>query len=206
LSPSTGTSFLTSRFGRSLGLLVLVATSGAAMADRGPTDDLVIQSDPADASVVVKPDGIYCKTPCKLKLGRLLNYEVLVEKEGYSPQSVSVRAGSDQFRAEKGLSPNPIKVTLVGNGALQPVEPAPVNPPLPLPEPRASLDNCIQPAAVDRETCLGRIKLQMPRNVIEAVLGPPDAASRDNTTLRYGDRYLKLDAAGRLITISDKPL
>ncbi len=191
--------------GRSFGLLVLAAASGAAMADRGPTDDLVIQSDPTDASVVVKPDGIYCKTPCNLKLGRLLNYEILVEKEGYSSQSVSVRAGSDQFRAEKGLSPNPIKITLARNG-LPLEEPAPAIPPPPLPEPRASLDNCIQPAAVDRETCLGRIKLQMPRSDIEAVLGAPDATSRDNTTLRYGDRYLKLDAAGRLMAISDKPL
>ena len=191
--------------GRSFGLLVLAAASGAAMADRGPTDNLVIQSDPADASVVVKPDGIYCKTPCNLKLGRLLNYEILVEKEGYSSQSVSVRAGSDQFRAEKGLSPNPIKVTLARNG-LPLEEPAPAIPPPPLPEPRASLGNCIQPAAVDRETCLGRIKLQMPRSDIEAVLGAPDATSRDNTTLRYGDRYLKLDAAGRLMAISDKPL
>lgn len=70
----------------------------------------------------------------------------------------------------------------------------------------ASLDNCIQPAAVDRETCLGRIRIGMSRGEVEAVLGPADATTRDGTTVQYGDRYLKFDGEGKLVKLSDEPL
>jgi len=192
-------------------LITLLALCGPVQAAaRDSTDDLIIESDPPGASVDVKPDGIHCKTPCDIKLARLFDYELEIDKAGYATVSVRVQAGSNQPRAEKHLTPNPVRVTLVQTGPL-PQEPAPeVKPPTssppPLPEPVASLDNCIQPAAVDREACLGRIRLQMPRSDIEVVLGPPDGTSRDGTTLRYGDRFLKLDAAGRLAKISAEPL
>jgi hypothetical protein len=46
----------------------------------------------------------------------------------------------------------------------------------------------------------------MSKAEIIALLGQPDGTSRDGTTFRYGDRYLKFDAAEKLIRISDKPL
>jgi hypothetical protein len=179
------------------------------MAAREPTDELHIDSDPTGAAVLIKPDMIRCVTPCTLKLARLLDYVVEVSKPGYATEGVTIKAGSNQPRAERHLKPNPVLVTLTRTGPLpppaEPAEPAaPPKPPVPLPEPFASLDNCIQPAAVDRETCRGRIRLQMPRDVVEAVLGPPDATSRDESTLRYGDRYLQFDAAGLLVKISDQ--
>jgi dipeptidyl aminopeptidase/acylaminoacyl peptidase len=91
-----------------------------------------------------------------------------------------------------------------------PVEPAtsvelPPREPSDPPPASASLDNCIQPSVVDREACRGRIRIGIDRAEVEAVLGPPDATTRDRARAQYGDRYLKFDAHGKLMQISDQP-
>lgn len=126
--------------------------------------------------------------------------------------------------ASKVLRPNPVQVTLLPATA----------PPVPLPvreagtetvamqvatpvmapmaaalqapaAPAAAGENCIQPALVDREICLGRLRLGMTKSEAIALLGAPDGTSRDQMTFRYGDRYLKFDAAELLTGISAKP-
>lgn len=73
------------------------------------------------------------------------------------------------------------------------------------PPPATLAASCIQPALVDREICLGRLRLGMTKADSVALLGAPDGTSRDQMTFRYGDRYLKFDGAGSLVAISDKP-
>ena len=116
--------------------------------------------------------------------------------------------------ASKVLRPNPLKVTLVpkpGQPAPQAGSEvqAPAVPTIPAPEipapPAALVSQCIQPALVDREACLGRLRLGMTKVESVALLGTPDGASRDQKTHRYGDRYLKFDAADVLTAIGDKP-
>jgi hypothetical protein len=195
LSSSTGTR-LTVR-------LVLLALSGSADAAHPSTDELQIVSDPLGASALVTPDGARCTTPCRVVLARLREHVVEISKPGYGTVSVRIEVGSDRFWSERYLTPNPVRVVLKRSDPSPAVADPSAAPPLP--EPVASLENCIQPSVVDREACFGRLKLRMPRDLVETVLGPPDGTTRDGTTLRYGDRYLKFDADGRLAEISDKP-
>jgi len=140
-----------------------------------------------------------------------------------------VGMGVDQITgASKVLRPNPVKVTLVpvttppvplparAAVAELTVTPTAVSTPaadatpdasvLQTTPPPASLAvSCIQPALVDREICLGRLRLGMTKSDAIALLGTPDGTSRDQMTFRYGDRYLKFDAADVVAAIGDKP-
>ena len=181
---------------------LLLALSGVAEAALPSTDDLQIVSDPLGASAMVMPEGVRCTTPCRMTLERMRDHVVEISKPGYESASVRVEPASERLWTEQYLTPNPVRVVLKRSVPSNTVAASPIVPPLP--EPVASLDNCIQPSVVDREACLGRLKLTMPRELVEVVLGPPDGATRDGTTLRYGDRYLKFDADDRLVAISDK--
>jgi hypothetical protein len=99
--------------------------------------------------------------------------------------------------------PHGLDTALRGNLS-QPAQ-SPARDALEPPPASASLDNCVQPSAVDREACRGRIRIGIDRTEVEAVLGPADGATRDGVIVQYGDRYLKFDAEGRLVQISDKP-
>jgi hypothetical protein len=182
---------------------LLLALSGSAEATLPSTDELQIVSDPLGASAVVMPDGARCTTPCRMTLERLSDHVVEISKPGYETTSVRVGPERERFWAVQYLTPNPVRVVL--KSSVSPNAVAAPSAAQSLPEPAASLDNCIQPSVVDREVCLGRLKLALPREIVEAVLGPPDGTTRDGTTLRYRDRYLRFDADGRLAEITDKP-
>lgn len=219
---------------RVTGRLVLAAglltAAGCATIARGTSEPLLIETYPAQVRAVILPANIQCTTPCSVLLKHKLDYTIKLEKEGYQLLDVIVRSkvegagaagmagniviggligmGVDAATgATKGLSPNPVRVTMI------PLEPTAQHPGAAMSAaPAAAVPvadaspNCIQPSVVDREACHGRLRLQMTKDEILALLGVADGRSRDDTTWRYGDRYLKFDAENRLIHISDKPL
>ena len=235
-SPSTGTNIPAtsprSAWWRMVPVAAVALLAGCATVTRGRTDDLIIQSVPTGARATIHPDGIHCTTPCTIALKRKKSYVVELHKDGFDSASVAVQPVTDgagragmagnilvggligmgvdaATGAIKGLSPNPLQVMLLPT-VPQPEVPVQVAavaaPPAAASEPAGPGANCIQPSIVDREACLGRLQLGMSKAGIIVLLGQPDGTSRDGTTFRYGDRYLKFDAAEQLIRISDKPL
>lgn len=130
--------------------------SGCASVTRGTKDTLVIESDPAGATVRLST-GQTGKTPTSFQLPRKHGFDVYIEKEGYEPLTVHVSSqvsgtgaagmagnvlvggligvGVDAMTgATKDLRPNPVKVSLV---PLKPVlektaeAPLPATPPAP---------------------------------------------------------------------------
>ncbi len=120
------------------GLLVAalcMINSGCATVTRGTKDTLVIESNPAGATVRLS-NGMTGKTPTSFKLPRKDSLVVTIEKEGYETLTVNVNsqvsgAGAVGMAgnvlvgglvgavidplsgAMKDLRPNPVKVTLV---------------------------------------------------------------------------------------------
>jgi hypothetical protein len=207
-------------------LAVLASQAGCATVTRGKTDEVWFESIPWGARVTLQPPTVDCVTPCAQELRHKQDYVVRFEKEGYVPAEVTV---SSKFRgagvagfagnvilgglvgmgvdhatgANKVLQPNPVKVTLVPASAAATAAAAT---PLAVPAlPAPQVAQCIQPALVDRESCLGRLRLGMAKAESVALLGTPDGTSRDQLTHRYGDRYLKFDATEMLVAIGDKP-
>lgn len=115
--------------------LAALFMSGCATVTRGTKDTLVIESDPAGATVSLST-GQTGKTPTSFKLPRSESLVVRISKEGYESIEVNVSsqvvtagaagmagnvlvggligAGVDAFSgAMKDLKPNPIRVTMV---------------------------------------------------------------------------------------------
>lgn len=118
------------------GLLIAVLfSSGCATIVRGTKDTLVVESEPAGATVRLS-NGMSGKTPTSFTLPRKQNIVVTIEKEGYETLTVNVNsqvsgagaasmAGNLVFGglvgvvvdplsgAMKDLKPNPIRATMV---------------------------------------------------------------------------------------------
>lgn len=115
--------------------LLISVFSGCASVTRGTKDTLVVESNPAGASVRLST-GETGKTPTSFKLSRKKEFDVVIEKEGYESLTVHVSSqvsgkgsigmagnvlvggiigvGVDAVTgAAKDLKPNPISVTLV---------------------------------------------------------------------------------------------
>lgn len=72
--------------------------------------------------------------------------------------------------------------------------------------PQAAVDTmCDLPSPIDKAECRGDLRFGMTTNEIMKTLGRPDEMSADGTMLRYGDRYLSLDAKSRLVGVADHP-
>lgn len=135
-------------------LAALLLVSGCASVTRGTKDTLVVESDPAGATVRLSTGGIGT-TPTSFQLPRKKALDVFVEKEGYEPLTIHVSSqisgtgaagmagnvlvggvigvGVDAWTgATKDLRPNPIKVVLVPRKtdakAAQTAEAAPAGP------------------------------------------------------------------------------
>jgi len=114
---------------------VLSLQSGCASVTRGTKDTLVVETDPAGATVRLST-GETGRTPTSFKLPRKKDLDVTIEKEGYEPVTVHVSSqvsgtgaagmagnvlvggligvGVDAYTgATKDLKPNPLKVALV---------------------------------------------------------------------------------------------
>jgi PEGA domain len=62
---------------------------------------------------------------------------------------------------------------------------------------------CDQPTHVERLLCKGELAPQMSRDAVIQLLGQPSAKNDTGLVLRYDDRYLRFDGAGRLTQISN---
>lgn len=126
---------------------VCVLLPACATITRGTSQKFNVESNPSGAEVKLST-GQTCVTPCQLTLKRKSEFVVTVSKDGYQPQEIRVHgvvkgggvaggAGNILFGGIIGagvdasngsmmnLSPNPVKVTLVENGAAAPAEAAP---------------------------------------------------------------------------------
>ncbi len=130
--------------------IILVATvlsvglSGCATITRGTTDQVQLQSEPAEARATTSL-GQSCQTPCTITVSRKDEFSVNFTKDGYQPQQVDVKtqvagagaagmAGNILFGGIIGAGadvatgatlehvPNPVRVDLV---PLAPTKPAP---------------------------------------------------------------------------------
>lgn len=72
-------------------LASLLMAEGCATAVRGSTQSVKFESVPAGALVRTYRNGS-CLTPCSLRFHRKDRPTVLIEKEGYAPQQVGLRA------------------------------------------------------------------------------------------------------------------
>ena len=119
-----------------------VLLSACATITRGTNQDFVVQSEPSQADVKLST-GQTCVTPCTLRLKRKSQFTVTVSKPGYQTQEAPVHgvvkgggaagmagnvifggligAGVDASNGSMmNLTPNPLKVTLVPEGAAAP--------------------------------------------------------------------------------------
>lgn len=74
-----------------LALASAILASGCATAVRGTTQSVKFESFPSGALVKTYRNGS-CVTPCSLRFHRKDRPTVLIEKEGYEPQQVGLRA------------------------------------------------------------------------------------------------------------------
>ncbi len=120
----------------SLALLsgVLLQVGGCATITRGTTENLVIQTEPANATATLS-SGHICKTPCTIELKHKNDVHVILEKAGYERVDTDVKSeiagagaaamagnvilggiiggGVDMITgATKRLTPNPLVVKL----------------------------------------------------------------------------------------------
>lgn len=125
--------------------VLAIALSGCATITRGTSDQVELQSEPAEARATTSL-GQSCQTPCTITVSRKDEFSVNFAKEGYQPQQVNVRtqvagagaagmAGNILFGGIIGAGtdyvtgaalehvPNPVKVDLVPNA---PARPAPM--------------------------------------------------------------------------------
>lgn len=141
-----------SLFAHTLIALAVLLFSGCATVTRGTKDTLVIESDPAGATVQLST-GQTAKTPASFQLPRKESVVVTITREGYEPVTVNVQSqivgagaagmagnvlvggvigvGVDAWTgATKSLKPNPVSVKLVK------IEPKPAVAAAPAPEPQ----------------------------------------------------------------------
>lgn len=154
---------------RLFGLLasaICLFSSGCATITRGTKDTLVVETDPAGATVTLS-NGMSGKTPTSFKLPRKENLVVTIDKEGYESLSINVNsqvsgAGAAGMAgnvlvgglvgvivdplsgAMKDLRPNPVKATLVPLKKPDAASP-PVAPSLPTPANATSPPGAAQP-------------------------------------------------------------
>lgn len=101
----------------------------------------------------------------------------------------------------------PIYVAAQTNSVPAPSIVASVDPALVVdgPEPlsQSLMAMCDMPSLVDRAECLGQIEIGMLRSDVVRALGAPNEQDSTGTVLRYSDRFLQLDASGRVTRILD---
>lgn len=212
-----------------IGLIaVAIELTGCATITRGTTEVLVINTDPPGAKVEIS-DGHQCTSPCSVELKRKNDYHVKIAKAGYEPIDTDVKSqivgagaagmagnvlvggiigvGVDAYTgATKGLKPNPLTVSLApaeGSQAARALGTTVLTDAATVASLAAvAVENmCTQSSRVDQAECRGTLKMGMTRGEVLHSLGPPDAKSADEQTLRFGDRYLEFDSGSRLVKI-----
>lgn len=132
-------------FKRIITISLLLLLTACASVTRGTREEFVIESQPEGAKASLS-SGQMCITPCTLKLKRKHSFSVRIEKDGFMPAEASVdshvaAAGVAGFvgnvlaggiigtgvdvvsGATKGLTPNPLTVTLAPAPTTEPAHP-----------------------------------------------------------------------------------
>ena len=96
-------------------ILAVASLSACASITRGTKQQFYVNSDPSGAEVEMS-NGLRCRTPCKLKVGRKSDFVVRVIKDGYQPAEVHVQGKVKGGGAAGGLAGNALLGGVIGLG------------------------------------------------------------------------------------------
>lgn len=94
--------------------LALVALAGCATITRGTTEAFVIETQPAGAEAKLS-NGLYCTTPCSLKVKRKGDFVVTLTKSGYETVAATITSSVDGGGAA-GMAGNLVLGGVIGAG------------------------------------------------------------------------------------------
>lgn len=95
-------------------LLAALLSTGCATITRGSTEAFVIETKPAGAEAKLS-NGLYCTTPCSIKVKRRGDFVVTLTKKGYETVTATVTSSVDGGGAA-GMAGNVILGGIVGAG------------------------------------------------------------------------------------------
>lgn len=90
------------------------AASGCATITRGTSESFVINTNPPGAEAHLS-NGLFCKTPCSVKVKRRGDFTVKITKDGYEPVEAVVTSSIDGGGAA-GMAGNVILGGVIGAG------------------------------------------------------------------------------------------
>ena len=94
--------------------LVAALTAGCATITRGTTESFVIETRPAGAEAKLS-NGLYCMTPCSVKVKRRGDFVVTLTKEGYETTTATVTSSIDGG-GSAGMAGNVLLGGVIGAG------------------------------------------------------------------------------------------
>ena len=95
-------------------LALLALAGGCATITRGTTEAFVIETQPAGAEARLS-NGLYCTTPCSLKVKRRGDFVVTLTKDGYETATASITSSVDGGGAA-GMAGNVVLGGIIGAG------------------------------------------------------------------------------------------
>ena len=95
-------------------LALVVLASGCATITRGTTEAFVIETQPVGAEAKLS-NGLYCTTPCSLKVKRRGDFVVTLTKDGYETATASITSSVDSGGAA-GMAGNVVLGGIIGAG------------------------------------------------------------------------------------------
>lgn len=95
-------------------LLAGLLSTGCATITRGSTEAFVIETKPAGAEAKLS-NGLYCTTPCSIKVKRRGDFVVTLTKKGYETVTATVTSSVDGGGAA-GMAGNVILGGVIGAG------------------------------------------------------------------------------------------
>ena len=95
-------------------LALVVLASGCATITRGTTEAFVIETKPTGAEAKLS-NGLYCTTPCSLKVKRKGDFVVTLAKSGYETVTATITSSVDSGGAA-GMAGNVILGGIIGAG------------------------------------------------------------------------------------------
>ena len=98
----------------SVALLGTTLGTGCATITRGSTEAFVIETKPIGAEAKLS-NGLYCTTPCSLKVKRRGDFVVTLTKEGYETATAAVTSSVDSGGAA-GMAGNVLLGGVIGAG------------------------------------------------------------------------------------------
>ena len=94
--------------------LATALATGCAPITRGTTESFVIETKPAGAEAKLS-NGLYCTTPCSIKIKRRGDFVVTLAKEGYETATATVTSSIDGG-GSAGMAGNVLLGGVIGAG------------------------------------------------------------------------------------------